>query len=448
MKLYKKFFSCGKNIKNTLLLMFFLVSPVFSQSVIFHDDFLEPTLDSDWIVLAGSGFGSGGDFSIISEAPSFLQYTLTNDGKTLPENSLWIYRQFSGDNWRLDMKVHYSMLSFGQGRQLSFRIFFDDVNEIPVSGGNHIHWFRDRDSNRNKVSLLSNVNSTQGGTRFNFSLFNNDTYIIRIIRQGNTVTIKAHDLNSTEFTTMAQYVFLSETLEKKQFVLISGSSHAGESPSNVAQYDYISVIDNTDSCTISKTLPDNQWMLIGVACLPSDATVQAVFADDMIGTYDEDWVLYRRDATSDSYVKMNLTDSVSQSESYWVISLSGAEIDVTGSETPVVYSPECPSANGCFEVPLVSPLSGSTLWHLVGQPFASTINWSDVDVVSDSTIFTSPTDAESNNIVDHSVFRYNGSNYDAIIDSTPSPLLPMDGYWLSVLSGAASHNVKLLIPKP
>lgn len=91
----------------------------------FVDNFDETVLDSAWQLHLGSG-----QISLIAN-PGFLRYLLGapsfNSNATDDTNSLWVFRQFSGDSWTLETKVTYSLPLTENGRQMLIRIPFPDI---------------------------------------------------------------------------------------------------------------------------------------------------------------------------------------------------------------------------------------------------------------------------------------------------------------------------------
>jgi hypothetical protein len=141
------------------------------------------------------------------------------------------------------------------------------------------------------------------------------------------------------------------------------------------------------SCTTTYALPPNQWRQISLPCDPGlNNTVAAVFGDDVIGTYGVDWVLYRY--SGGAYVKLALTDTVSQNLGYWIIQ-SGAnditlDLPANSLPAPVTDSTGClATAKGCFEIPLETQ-AVTHQWNMIGYPFKTNQPLANVRVLTDT----------------------------------------------------------------
>ncbi len=87
------------------------------------------------------------------------------------------------------------------------------------------------------------------------------------------------------------------------------------------------------TCNKSLSLTANQWYMIALPCEVTANTVEAVFGDDLpVATYGTDWRVYRRDATTDQYVQLSLTDTLQGGLGYWIKTKAagGGTIDVGG----------------------------------------------------------------------------------------------------------------------
>ncbi len=210
--------------------------------------------------------------------------------------------------------------------------------------------------------------------------------------------------------------------------------------------------DAEAQCGQGATSVNNQWAMVSASCAPSTPTVQGVFADDPFAAYGTDWMVLDRDEINESYIALNLNSSIFQGVGYWLKSISGSNIpwDVDGVVTPVVNSAACPSSHGCFEIPLIAPASaGLNRKNMIGHPFPDTVPWADVRIVVGTNVYT-PAQAAANNILTNTIWKFNGSSYDAYDDATPGQigmLNAYDGFWVEVLDGAISQTTKLLIPK-
>ena len=192
--------------------------------------------------------------------------------------------------------------------------------------------------------------------------------------------------------------------------------------------------------------------MIGLPCDPGEHnTVAEVFGDEIPGTYDIDWVMFRY--TTSGYEKLNSNSSMNQKEGYWIIQRSGNEIliDLPSGSTPTLVSnPEgcLASAKGCFEIPLTTQ-ANSDHFNLINYPFWMGASFGNARVVTDAGACATGCDldtAKSQGILHNELFTYNGEGYDKI--TTSGDLSPLKAYWALTLDSADGANPRLLIPKP
>jgi hypothetical protein len=194
----------------------------------FLDDFSGSTLGPDYSIRPGIG-----DFSL-SENPGFLRYKLA--GSTSPNydnTALWVYRQFSGNDWTFETKVTYS-LPFGNGRQLIIRLAFGGLEQ---RGVNEVQFIRTRDiGDTGELDASFTEGGVGNGVVLQKPPNAADTYVVRIIRRIQDVSIQLSP-DGTSFTTVGQRTY-STPLGNLQTVLFSGANFAG---TGFADYDYVSV---------------------------------------------------------------------------------------------------------------------------------------------------------------------------------------------------------------
>ncbi len=200
-------------------------------------------------------------------------------------------------------------------------------------------------------------------------------------------------------------------------------------------------------------IADNQWNQISLPLLPpvGQNTVEAVFADDISGEYGEDWALFAYDANSNQYFSPDLGDTVTIGTGYWIIQATGQDVTIDLPERStypsLVYSTQCSSINGCFEVALATQ-TDDIQWSMLGHSFTQQTNWSDLRVTTTGDACNGCTinEAESENIFHNQAWHYNPTtNQYEPIENT-MPLNSWDGFWNLTLSSAEGTNPKLLIP--
>ena len=200
-----------------------------------------------------------------------------------------------------------------------------------------------------------------------------------------------------------------------------------------------------------RPLASNLWTLIGLPAAPSaPGTVQSVLGASLTGTYGTDWVVWSHDDTAYQYFKLELSDTLAPGEGHWIRKYSPGptHLATTGSTTPVVTSPNCPSATGCYEITLTAPASGDHRYHLLGMPFPYPVGWWEARIEVDGVAY--PLDARENVYVSPGYWVWNGNSYDSYDGRTPGMvgmLQPWQGVWINVYAASQGHTVKLLIPR-
>ncbi len=179
-------------------------------------------------------------------------------------------------------------------------------------------------------------------------------------------------------------------------------------------------------CTATLNVPQNRWMQFSLPCavgISTGATVADVLGDDLAGIYDQDWVVYRRDAGAQTYVKLAPTDVLDGGTGYWIYTTqAGQSFDVVG---------QYPAAP---EVMLAGDGAGRP--NLIGHPYDFSVSWVAAQFVVGSAVL-SLDQAVSAGHVQRNYWIWNGTSYDAYDDQTPGmvrDLQPGDGIWIKVLT--------------
>lgn len=213
------------------------------------------------------------------------------------------------------------------------------------------------------------------------------------------------------------------------------------------------------------------WDLIGI---PADdrvtaLTVNDVFGDDMNGTFDTDWKIYKRTYSSvdnsSGYAALALTDNLEFGQGYWLGSKLDSEWYVNGT-TAVDYNStnaNCTSPSGCAEIDLravthdfaVDPNDGTGPYRYNMSGFTGiqkAVNWSDCRFLIDGISYT-PTDANLSGFANKQIWMYNGTgtdrsnSYNTCDDTMACKLVPFKGFWIELHGSTKGKTVKLLIPK-
>lgn len=82
--------------------------------------------------------------------------------------------------------------------------------------------------------------------------------------------------------------------------------------------------EGLSNCTSTYTLPSDQWRQISIPCNPGeDNSVEAIFGDDNLGALGTDWKIFHFNTANNTYNELQLADSISPGEGYWIIQSSG-----------------------------------------------------------------------------------------------------------------------------
>ena len=236
-----------------------------------------------------------------------------------------------------------------------------------------------------------------------------------------------------------------------------------------------------NSCN-GASIAAHSWELVGI---PADGrasggyTVSDVFADDMQGTFDTDWRVYKRTYSStdnsSGYQQLGLNDTLEFGQGYWLGSKLDEEWYVNGLTAVDYNSTEngtsaCVSATGkCVDIQLtpatkdfnVDPNDGSgnfrnNMLGFIG--IQNPVNWADCRLVFDNngTAYT-PSDANASGLANKQIWIYDPSSTDAnpangyvtCADDSPGgcKLVPFKGFWLQLSGKTKGHNVKLVVPE-
>ena len=223
----------------------------------FVDNFDQPVLDSAWQLHPGDSQIS------LTANPGFLRYQLGapqfNSNATDDTNSLWVFRQFSGDSWTLETRVTYSLPTTENGRQMLVRIPFPDTSGRNV---NEVRWWRDVDccGPRNRI-VIDFTDNGQLSTGAILSPNATDTYVFRIVRRQQALEVQVSS-DGTTFSSVAQYTYATP-LPNLQDVVLSSANFCC---TGYADYDYMTVVsaplyqlcllyDSTSAVNSGATLP-------------------------------------------------------------------------------------------------------------------------------------------------------------------------------------------------
>lgn len=217
-------------------------------------------------------------------------------------------------------------------------------------------------------------------------------------------------------------------------------------------------------CGLGRYLPASEWQMISRPCY-NLSPASTMLGDDIEGIFAKTWVIYRSDpakATSSNpygYFQLDITGTLAQGLGYWIYSVKDGILEINGSATPTTASSECPSMNGCIEIPLTWPLPGQLFRNnLVGNPFSHAVDWSDVVVQvtpddGSSPVSMTPSEAFAMEFLRNSFYRYENKRYIAGNDVTPGMnglIMPFESIWVHTLDpqyhAFPASSIKLLVP--
>ena len=209
-----------------------------SGSVIFDDQFSDPTLNAHWVISPGNGSYS------LTDNPGYLRYIIDTSGWSGGGDAvpLQLIRPFSGDQWVLRTAITYNMRPAEptNNRNMSFGI-------LASNGTSMVCVLRSVGVNDAKPA--SNVMCLYAGTNGQTIYFPNlpdplplERWYFEIERNKNHVAVRAsNDGDDSTFECEIEYTFPSGVLENCQHALIQATGWYGSNdPPGYADFDFIS----------------------------------------------------------------------------------------------------------------------------------------------------------------------------------------------------------------
>lgn len=227
-------------------------------NVIFDDQFDDSVLDPEWIVSPGRG-----DYSLTAN-PGYLRYIIdayhTNrDGSSGYAKSLWLVRQFSGDQWTLATEITYNMRPGNptNNRNMHFYIRTPGEGWVSMAYIGRTVGVCDSNPSSNRMSLYAGSDGMNiyfpGSTPGNcISPLPIDRWYFEIERNKDYVTIRAsNDGDDSTFEYEREYTFTPGVLGNDQVIEIYGDGWYGSnSPPGYADFDFIRVTSTIIQATI------------------------------------------------------------------------------------------------------------------------------------------------------------------------------------------------------
>ncbi len=286
---------------------------------------------------------------------------------------------------------------------------------------------------------------TQEGKSIFLAHHENDTAVDSYRQKNNKMTVFGFGRNGSKSLIQPQTHHFT-------IGLANSTDFGSTSATLLSAYKDISVtIDSIAQNTNTHTLPNNKWHQISLPYNPgANNTVNNIFGDDGLGTYDIDWVLFSYNAASNSYVKPSLNDTLSQGVGYWIIQFTGSDktLDMPQNNTPTINHAAC-SSDRCFKIPLGTQ-AGNVQWNMIGHPFSSSVPFNNTRISTTTSICSSGCTidyADDNDIFHNQLWSYDGSNYK-IVNTNNGILDPWLGYWAGALDNSDGTAPSLFIPMP
>ena len=206
------------------------------------------------------------------------------------------------------------------------------------------------------------------------------------------------------------------------------------------------------ACAESLGLVTGQWKQISLVCDPGGSnTVNDVFGDDLGGTYGTNWVVFRRDASTQANVQLTTTDTLAVGAGYWIKTNLGSQVvDVSGTDNVVTDTPLV----GVVAAPPAGCGSSAGRCNAAGNPHAFDVCWADVLVDDGGSIETlstadpggiCQTTGGATCIMSRLAHKWTGASYAPFNGTTlgmEGTLKPWDGFWVS----ANKPGIELRIP--
>jgi hypothetical protein len=224
----------------------------------------------------------------------------------------------------------------------------------------------------------------------------------------------------------------------------------------------------TMPCGYGGALVENEWSMVSIPCKISGQNVGTIFGDDLLGTYDVNWVVYEQNTSNYSgksvdAIKLEESSPIEQGKSYWIIADTNStwKVDSTASSThtdlntTIITDPDVIAGTYAIALPTADQNVSGDIYAkvMVGNPFARSFEWTNVQYYSISDANISLGSAKTSNYMESTAYIYDSSStsgqpYTAVT-STPgvgSKTIPVNkGFWIKILESAAAGD-KLLIP--
>ncbi len=211
---------------------------------------------------------------------------------------------------------------------------------------------------------------------------------------------------------------------------------------------FISKISNA----IEHAIPNNTWHIISLPRMPAgQASIKAVFSDDIIAEYKRLWYVYKFDSELKKYRLLELNDQLERGAAYWILQNTGTTVTVDipeGSYAAAADQPApCPVDKSCVEKPLQIP-AGEDGFHLIGNPFPYPIEWNNVHLLTDDGTCSSRqggcslAEARKAGLISDTGWIYEQGRKAQI--GAGDILQPWQGFWIKSYRGLDNQNPRIV----
>ena len=211
---------------------------------------------------------------------------------------------------------------------------------------------------------------------------------------------------------------------------------------------------------LRRSVPPDQWTMLGLPCtVPPGANVESLFGDDVDGTYGTDWVMFRFDVMSSSYIELEArAEPPVPGEGFWFIHSNDGirTLDLPGGSVRAPSSNDgraCASASGCAVIDLAGRTSPG--WVLAGSPVNRSVSARDIRVTTSADACAGTdgcTLAEAMNETSGPLAttpylldsELSDSGYSPVTDN--STLNPWDGLWVAIGESGLQLEPAIRVP--
>lgn len=192
------------------------------------------------------------------------------------------------------------------------------------------------------------------------------------------------------------------------------------------------VVDPSD-CSSSITLNNGRWYMISIPCSSVGTVSETLGLLDGIGTKGSNWEVYRFDAPTRKYVVLEADESFQSGTGYWVIQLSGNDIDFSVAGENVNFS---------ADISITS--ADNTTWNLIGNPFKAAVNLGAITLttIAPGQESLSLSEAKDANMFHDQLFIWENGAYTTLTLASDI-LRSWKAAWVAALPGSEGIEPKL-----